>query len=63
MSTGRPFLQLTATKRSLRETIMRRDVDADKRLPQEKLFFQESFDTPLSEADDLLELVRWAPRR
>ena len=63
MSTGRPFLRLTAAKRSLRETIMRRDVDADKRLPQEKLFFQESFDTPLSEADDLLELVRWAPRR
>ena len=30
-------------------------------LPREKLFFQENFDTPLSAADDLLELVRWAP--
>lgn len=50
-----------AAKRSLREAIMRRGVDADSRLPREKLFFQESFDTPLSAADDLLELVRWAP--
>ena len=50
-----------AAKRSLREAIMRRGVDADCRLPREKLFFQENFDTPLSTADDLLELVRWAP--
>ena len=50
-----------AAKRSLREAIMRRGVDADSRLPREKLFFQENFDTPLSTADDLLELVRWAP--
>ena len=50
-----------AAKRSLREAIMRRGVDADSRLPREKLFFQENFDTPLSAADDLLELVRWAP--
>ena len=50
-----------AAKRSLRETIMRRGVGADSRLPGEKLFFRDGFDTPLSTQDDLLELVRWAP--
>ena len=50
-----------AAKRSLRETIMRRGVGADSRLPGEKLFFRDDFNTPLSTQDDLLELVRWAP--
>ena len=55
-----------AAKRSLRETVMRRGVGADSRLPGEKLFFDGGFDTPLSgralePCNDILELVRWAP--
>ena len=55
-----------AAKRSLRETVMRRGVGADSRLPGEKLFFDGSFDAPLTGKalepwNDLLELVRWAP--
>lgn len=55
-----------AARRSLRETVMRRGVGADSRLPGEKLFFDGGFDTPLtgkalSPYNDLLELVRWAP--
>ena len=50
-----------AAKRALRETVMRKGVGADSRLPGEKLFFDGGFDTPLSARDDLLELVRWAP--
>ena len=55
-----------AAKKSLRETVMRRGVGADSRLPGEKLFFCDSFDTPLSgkapePCSDLLEFVRWAP--
>lgn len=55
-----------AAKKSLRETVMRRGVGADSRLPGEKLFFDGGFDTPLSGRalepwNDILELVRWAP--
>ena len=55
-----------AAKKSLREAVMRRGVGADSRLPGEKLFFREGFDTPLTgkalePCGDLLELVRWAP--
>ena len=37
-----------AKKMSLRESMMRRGVKADERLPFEELFFDGSFDTPLS---------------
>ena len=55
-----------AAKRSLRETVMRKGVGADSRLPGEKLFFDGGFDTPLvgkalEPCNDILELVRWAP--
>ena len=55
-----------AKKKSIRETMMRKGVGADNRMPAEKLFFDGSFDTPLSgnkqqEIADLIELVRWAP--
>ena len=55
-----------AKKKSLRETMMRKGVGADKRLPAEKLFFDGDMDTPLSgakqeEIADLIEMVRWAP--
>ena len=55
-----------AAKRSLKETMMRKGVGADSRLPAEKLFFDGSFRTPLAgqRLADLagpLELTRWAP--
>lgn len=53
-----------AEKFSLRETLMRKGVKADIRLPQEALFFQNDFDHPVSPDDplhDVLELVRLAP--
>ncbi|MBQ9644137.1 MAG: nitroreductase family protein [Lachnospiraceae bacterium] len=55
-----------AKKKSVKETLMRKGVGADNRLPAEKLFFQDSFDQPLSgqqaaELGDLIEMVRWAP--
>ncbi len=58
---GRP-----AEKRSLREERMRKEISADSRLPYEKLFFRESFDTPIGGDGagvplDALEAVRWAP--
>ncbi len=55
-----------AKKRSLKETMMRKGIGADSRLPAEKLFFDGSLDRPLG-GDKLaalagpLELVRWAP--
>jgi len=55
-----------AKKRSLKETMMRKGISADSRLPAEKLFFDGSLDRPLG-GDKLaalagpLELVRWAP--
>lgn len=55
-----------AAKRSLRETVMRRGVGADSRLPGEKLFFEDDFERPLRGKarepwGEVLELVRWAP--
>ncbi len=55
-----------AAKMSLRETMMRKAVKADSRLPFEELFFAGSFETPLTAntAGDLaeaLELCRLAP--
>lgn len=56
----------TCSKMSLRERIMRKTISADKRLPFETLFFNGSFDKPLSEDDagkvkDALNMVRLAP--
>ena len=55
-----------AKKMSLRETMMRKGVKADSRLPFEELFFDGSFETPLNtekagELANALEMVRWAP--
>ena len=55
-----------AQKRSLRETMMRKGVKADTRQDFGALFFDGSFDTPLTPERagalaDALELVRWAP--
>ena len=55
-----------AKKKSVRETMMRKGVGADKRMPAEKLFFDSTFQTSLSgkkkdEISDLIEMVRWAP--
>ena len=53
-----------AKKMSLRETLMRKGVRADSRMEFSELFFDRSFDKPLSESTpfrDVLEMVRWAP--
>ncbi|MBE6639455.1 MAG: nitroreductase [Ruminococcaceae bacterium] len=55
-----------AKKMSLRESMMRKAIKADERLPFDELFFDGSFDIPLTEekAGELsypLEMVRWAP--
>ncbi len=55
-----------AEKMSLRETMMRKGVKADSRLDFEKLFFDGTFEKPLSaenagELHQALELVRLAP--
>jgi len=55
-----------AKKMSLRESMMRKGVKADERLPFEELFFDGSFDTPLSKEKagkwtESLEMVRLAP--
>ncbi len=55
-----------AKKRSIRETMMRKGVDADSRIPAEKLFFDGEWNVALSPAKqapiaDLIEMVRWAP--
>lgn len=55
-----------AKKMSLRESMMRKGVKADERLPFEELFFDGSFDTPLSKEKagkwgQSLEMVRLAP--
>ena len=55
-----------AARMSLRETLMRKGVKADSRLPFEALFFDGRFDRPLAieKAGVLqapLEMVRWAP--
>lgn len=55
-----------AKKLSLKENMMRKAIKADSRLPFETLFFDSTFDMPLTEekAGKLagpLEMVRWAP--
>lgn len=55
-----------AKKMALRETLMRKGIKADMRLPFEALFFDGSFDAPLSPEQagafrDALEAVRLAP--
>ena len=59
-------LGYSAEKMSFRETMMRKGIKADTRLPFEALFFEEDLLTPLSKQKDqdlteLLELVRLAP--
>ncbi|WP_130837291.1 nitroreductase family protein [Lachnoclostridium sp. Marseille-P6806] len=55
-----------AKQRSVRETLMRKGVHADSRMPADRLFFDGVPDVPLSEQEkaeisDLIEMVRWAP--
>ena len=55
-----------AKKRSFRETMMRKAVGADSRMPAEKIFFDGAWDKGLSpekqgQIADLIEMVRWAP--
>ena len=55
-----------ATKRSMRESMMRKAIKADERFPWEQLFYGESFGTALSPAGagvfgEPLELLRLAP--
>ena len=55
-----------AKKMSIRESMMRKGVKADERLPFEELFFDGSFDTPLFKEKagkwtEALEMVRLAP--
>lgn len=55
-----------AKKMALRETLMRKGVKADSRLPYGQLFFDGDFGKPLAKAEgdavsDALEAVRWAP--
>ena len=53
-------------KMSVRETMMRKAIRADSRNPFEKIFFDSTFDVPLTEEAagrlaEPLEMVRWAP--
>lgn len=61
-----------AEKRSMREKLMRKSIKADSRKPEEELFFDGNFETPLDlkkasgglsagELADIFEMVRWAP--
>lgn len=55
-----------AKERSIRETLMRKGVKADQRLPFEKLFYDESFDVSLTKEKagdftEALEMIRIAP--
>ncbi|MCH5325359.1 MAG: nitroreductase [Eubacterium sp.] len=55
-----------AKKMSLRESMMRKAIKADSRLPFDKLFFDGGFDIPLTEEKagrlaQPLEAVRWSP--
>ena len=56
----------TARKMSIREAMMRKAIKADERLPFEELFFDGSFDTPLTKEKagafaEPLSMVRLAP--
>ena len=53
-----------AEKKSLRDTLMRKGLKADERLPFGTLFFEEDFSRPLSESDpfaEALSMARLAP--
>ena len=55
-----------ARKRSIKETLMRKGVGADARLPAERLFFDGAWEVGLpaekqAAISDLIEMVRWAP--
>lgn len=55
-----------AKKMALKESMMRKAVKADSRMPFETLFFDGVFDVPLTTEKagrlaELLEMVRWAP--
>lgn len=53
-----------AEKKSLRDTLMRKGLKADERLPFEKLFFEGGFSRPLSESNpfaEALSMARLAP--
>ena len=55
-----------AEKRSMRESLMRKSMKADERVPFEKLFFRQSFQSPMKESDAgewemPLQMVRLAP--
>ena len=55
-----------AKKMAIKESMMRKGVKADSRAPFETLFFDGSFDVPLTEEKagrlaEALEMVRWAP--
>lgn len=59
-------LGYTTKRMSVRETVMRKAIKADERFPFEELFFNGSFDTPLSKEKagkfaEPLEMVRLAP--
>lgn len=59
-------LGYTAKRMSVREGIMRKAIKADERFPFEELFFDGSFDTPLTREKagkfaDPLEMIRLAP--
>lgn len=59
-------LGYAADKRSIRESMMRKGMKADSRLPFEELFFRDNFQNPLEESDAgiwqlPLEMVRLAP--
>jgi nitroreductase len=53
-----------ASKRALKETLMRKGVKADERKPLGELFFDGDWESPLTEQGAVrkaMELVRWAP--
>ncbi len=53
-----------ASKKSVKEALMRKGVGADSRISGSKLFFREKWGepyTPDDEMAEILELVRWAP--
>ena len=55
-----------AEKKSKRETLMRKKMKSDERVPFDELFFADDFGHPLTEANagalaEPLQMVRWAP--
>ena len=53
-----------AKKKSLKETMMRKGIGADSRIPEEKLFFDGEWGKSLTADEDMkeiFEMVRWAP--